>query len=56
VIGREADRCARTGHPALRLPAQIAQIRIAGDDAIRPTLAAHNGYACLSARRLHHAS
>ena len=44
----EADRCARIGYPTLRLPAQIAQIRIAGDDAVRPTLAAHNGYTRLS--------
>jgi hypothetical protein len=37
-----ADRCARIGYPTLRLPAQIAQIRIAGDDAVRSTLAALN--------------
>jgi hypothetical protein len=35
-----ADRCARIGYPTLRLPAQITQIRIAGDDAVRSTLAA----------------
>jgi hypothetical protein len=38
-----ADHCARIGYPTLRLPAQIAQIRIAGDDPVRSTLAAHDG-------------
>jgi hypothetical protein len=38
-----ADRCARIGHPTLRQPAQIAQIRIAGDDAARSTHADQNG-------------
>jgi hypothetical protein len=40
-----ADRCARIGYPTLRLPARIAQIRIAGDDAARSTHADHGGAA-----------
>lgn len=39
-----ADHCARIGYPTLRLPAHVAQIRIAEGDAARSTHADHKGH------------